>query len=123
MKKQRKETAPGVENQSGKPDLATVEIDGNTYRLSFELKDLAESERFYQREGREVNLLFAIPEMSLSSMREVFPCAVRKFHPELGWAGSQELVTLRSVHTIALAVAAALGANTATPIAGETAEV
>lgn len=92
-----------------------VEIGGVTYQLCFDLGALAEAEAELLRQGHEVNLLRALPVLNLSSVREIFPCALKKFHPELAFEHAQALVTLRSVYTIAGAILAAWEAANAEP--------
>ena len=50
-----------------------------------------------------MNLLVALPELSLESVREVFPCAVHRHH-DLSFEQAQALVTMQSVYPIATAI-------------------
>lgn len=106
MKRKKTPSSPAVESQSTQPDVSRipVEIDGKTFNLSFEFSALAEAESFFQRQGHRVNLIFAMPNLSLESVRQVFPCAARKHHPELTWEQAQALVTMQSVYPIATAI-------------------
>jgi hypothetical protein len=117
-KKKIEEVSPAVTDQSA-PDVSKipVEINGKTYNLCFEFAELAKAERLFKAQGNRVNLLQSLPEFSFESLREVFPCAAHRFHSELSFQEAQDLVTLQSVYSIALAVAAALGANDPAPAA------
>jgi hypothetical protein len=114
-KKAKEQTTPAVENQTAALDLANmpVEIDGKEYLLSFAFSDLAESERFFQRKGHRFNLIFALPDLSLESIRVVFPCAAHTHHSELSWEAAQALVTMQSVYPIATAIRQAWDAESA----------
>ena len=116
MKKQKQKTATivpappegestqaPVQSDPTQLDIANmpVEIDGKTYSLSFEFRDLAESERFFRQKGHRANLILALPDFGLESVREVFACAAHKRHPELSWEAAQALVTMKSVYSIA----------------------
>jgi hypothetical protein len=109
------QTAPIVQSETEKPDLARmpVEISGETYFLSFEFSALAEAERFFKRQGHRFNLLLALPDLGLESIREVFPCAARLHHPELTWEQAQALVTMDSVYPIATVIQEAWNAASA----------
>jgi hypothetical protein len=109
------QTAPIVESQTEKPDLARmpVEISGQTYFLSFEFSALAEAERFFKGQGARFNLLLALPDLGLGSIREVFPCAAHTHHPELTWEAAQALVTMESVYPIATVIQQAWNATSA----------
>lgn len=76
------------------PTLKTTEIaiDGVKYTLCFDLGALAEAEMHFRRNGEKVNLLAAFPEVSLSSVLTIFPCAVHKFHPGLGFKEAQAII-------------------------------
>jgi hypothetical protein len=102
-----------------------VEIDGRTYDLSFALVDLAQAERLFRSQGHKVNLLVALPELTLESVREVFPCAAHRYHPDLTFEQAQALVTMQSVYPIATAIvqawneASSKNAAPANAVAGE----
>jgi hypothetical protein len=89
MAKQRK-----TANTQADPTLKTVplEIQGKTYTLCFDLGSLAEAEMHFRRAGEDVNLLGALSSLSLSSVRILFPCAIRKFHPEISFAEAQAIL-------------------------------
>lgn len=93
-------------NTSADPTLpkTPVRINGKTYDLCFDLGALAEAETELNRQGHDVNLLRALPVLNLASVREIFPAAVRKFHPDLSFADAQKLVTLQSIYPIANAI-------------------
>jgi hypothetical protein len=98
-----------IANTESDPTLAKtgIEIEGKTYNLCFDLGALAEAEAQFIREGHDVNLLRALPELNLSNVRIVFPCAIHKFHPDLSFKKAQALITLQNVYTVAAAVAGA----------------
>jgi hypothetical protein len=114
-KKKAQDNAPIIESASGEIDLGNmlVEIDGKPYRLSFEFGALAESERFFQQKGHKFNLIFALPDLALESIRVVFPCAAHKHHPELTWEAAQALVSMQSIYPIATAIRQAWNAESA----------
>jgi hypothetical protein len=115
-KKAKEQTTPAVENETAAGlDLANmpVEIDGKEYILSFAFSDLAEAERFFQRKGKQFHLIFALPDLSLESIRVVFPCAAHTHHSELSWEAAQALVTMQSVYPIATAIRQAWDAESA----------
>jgi hypothetical protein len=109
-KKKKVEASPTVTDKSpAPPDVSDVskipvEIDGKEYCLSFEFSALAEAERFFRRQGHPVSLLFSLPELGLSSVREVFPCAAHKHHPDLSFEEAQALITMKSVYNVATAI-------------------
>jgi hypothetical protein len=82
----------------------SVEIDGTTYRLVFDLGSLAEAEAAFVAQGHDVNLLRALPVLNVSSVRIIFACAVKKFHPELGFEEAKNLVNFPSLYVVAAAV-------------------
>jgi hypothetical protein len=120
----KNKVAPTTVTASTAPDVSRipVEIDGKTYDLCFEFVELAAAERLFRSQGHKLNLLIALPELTLESVREVFPCAAHKFHPELTWDQAQALVTMQSVYPIATAILLAwngAAAKNAIPSAAE----
>ena len=108
-KKKEVPVSQAVAADSAKPaelDLSNmpVQINGKTYSLSFEFGALAEAERHFKRQGHRVSLILALPDFGLESIREVFACAARSHHPELGWEAAQELVTMESVYSVATVI-------------------
>jgi len=75
-------------------EKTSIEINGKTYYLCFDLKRLAEAESFYRRQGYNVNLLVNLSEFTLSGTRDALPCLLRPFHPELTWDQAQDLFSL-----------------------------
>jgi hypothetical protein len=102
VSKQRK-----IANTPVDPTLptSTVNIDGVDYVLTFDMGALAEAENQFQAEGKECNLLFALPNLDLASIRVLFPCAIRKFQPHIAFDEAQKLITFRSLGTVLSAVA------------------
>jgi hypothetical protein len=79
----------------------SLEIDGITYSLCFDLRAMAEAQQYFKRQGHEVNLLQALPNIDLDSCLVIFPCIVHKYHPELSWDEAQKLITLATLYPIA----------------------
>jgi hypothetical protein len=103
-KNKAKDTAPVAESKIPVPENAVpVEIDDKTFYLSFDFQDLAEAESHFKRQGHRVNLLWSLPQQSLQSVQEVFPCLVYKHH-QLGFEEAQKLITINSAYTVATAI-------------------
>jgi hypothetical protein len=104
MKNKKVPTSPAVETgPTMELSMVPVEIDGKTYNLSFDYQDLAEAESHFKRQGYRVNLLWSLPQQSLQSVQEVFPCLVYKHH-QLGFEEAQKLITINSAYTVATAI-------------------
>jgi len=78
-----------------------VEIGGRRYDLCFTLGAIAEAQQRFDRRGVEASLLEAMPVLNLANVRILFPCTLRKYHPELDFASARQLVTWEAVYTIA----------------------
>jgi hypothetical protein len=138
MKSKKVPPSPAVETEPARPEKEStettafsdlsripVEIDGKTYNLSFEFGDLAKAERLFKSQGHRLNLLVALPELTLESVREVFPCAAHRHHPDLTWEQAQALVTIPSSYPIATAIVQAwneASAKNAAPVTVAAAE-
>lgn len=100
-----------VANTAADPTLSTTEvpIGGKNYTLCFDMGALAEAEMHFRRAGEDVNLLAAFPEINLSSVLILFPCAVHKFHPELGFKEAQDIIgsSLPAIYAVAPFIAQA----------------
>ena len=105
-KKKKVEVSPTVADQPSALDVSKipVEIDGQTYHLCFEFSELAKAEKFFKQQGNRFNLLMALPDLSLESVRVVFPCAAHKHHPELTFEEAQALITISSVYNVATVI-------------------
>lgn len=94
-----------IENTIADPTLATttIKIKGKEYTLCFDMGALAEAELHFRRAGDPINLLNAFPEISLSSVLIIFPCAVRKFHPDLTFKQAREIIgsSLPAIYAVA----------------------
>jgi len=101
----KKTAKPQTQTPVDDLEKTPVEIGGNMYNLCFNLRKLAEAEKHYRYQGRNVNLLVSLSEFTLSGVRDSFPCLVRTFHPELSWEQAQELVTLESAYKLTAIVA------------------
>ncbi len=77
----------------------------HTYSLCFDFGSLAEAESKFLRQGHNVNLLAALPELNLSSTRLLFAASLHKFHPEVKYEDAVAMVTLANVFSIAEAIA------------------
>jgi hypothetical protein len=112
MRKKKVPVPPTAATNSAKLDLSKipVEIGGKNYDLCFEFAELAKSERLFKSQGHRLNLLVALPELSLESVREVFPCAAHTHQPDLTFEQAQALVTMESVYPIATAIVEAWNA-------------
>ena len=60
-----------------------VTLDGIEYTLCLDLNALAQAESELTAAGHKVNILYALPELVLSSVRVLFLAGLRRFHPEL----------------------------------------
>jgi hypothetical protein len=92
-----------------------VLIDGETYFLCFDLGALAEAESHFRQHGHDINLLDALPGYTLSHVRTLFPCALRKFHPEISFEDAQAMITLPTLYLVAAAVGEAWKASLPEP--------
>lgn len=94
-----------VANTAADATLGTVELEikGKKYTLCFDMGALAEAEMHFRRAGERVNLLDAFPEVSLASVLMIFPCAIHKFHPEIGFKEAQSLIgkSLKAIYGVA----------------------
>jgi hypothetical protein len=84
-----------------------VTISGKEYNLCFALGALAEAETAIRREGHPCNVLVALPELNLANVRNLFPAALRTFHPEISYEKAVKMVTIHNVFAIANGVASA----------------
>jgi hypothetical protein len=86
-----------------------LELNGTTYNLCFDLGALAEAESHYVAAGHEdICLISQLPNCRLlQNLLLVFPCTLRKFHPEITWEQAQALVTLKTMLAIGGTVALA----------------
>jgi hypothetical protein len=90
-----------------------IELDGKTYKLCFNLRELAKAERELGSEGHSVNMLFALNagSIDLDAVENIFAATVRTYHPELKYNDAVALVTLSSVYRIATVILEALAAE------------
>jgi hypothetical protein len=106
----KKETTPTATET--RPVATTpIQIKGETYELCFDVLELANAERHFRNQGHAVNLMFTLPELTLSGVRDSFPCLVHRSRPELSFEDAQALVDMQSVYPIATAIVQALNAN------------
>lgn len=84
-----------------------VKIKGKEYFLCFDLAALADAEAHFLRQGVEVNLLAALPAMTLMQVRTLFPCALHKFQPSITFEEAQAMITPPVLYIVAAAIGAA----------------
>jgi hypothetical protein len=85
-----------TERLASLPKISLI-IDGGTYNLCGDFGALAEAEAFFNLQGREINVAAALFDVRdtiscLSALRQVFPCALRRFHQEIDYAAAQEMI-------------------------------
>lgn len=97
-----------VANTEADPTFATTEIEimGKKYTMCFDMGALAEAEMYFRRAGEDVNLLGAFPQPGLQSVLVMFPCAIHKFHPEIGFKEAQAIVSksMKGIYAVATAI-------------------
>lgn len=85
-----------MENQRiGSLPKTPVAIEGVTYNLCGDFAALAEAEAFFSMTGNQVNLadaIFNVSKDALGAVRQIFPCALRTFHPEISYAAAQAMI-------------------------------
>jgi hypothetical protein len=87
-----------MENERLARRRTPVVIEGVTYNLCGDFAALVEAETFFNATGIEVNLAEAIftahkgADFALSAIRQMFPCALRTFHPEISYATAQSMI-------------------------------
>lgn len=69
-----------------------VVIDGETYRLCFDVLALAEAEEQMVKEGKNICLLVELPRMTIRSTLISFTAAARKYQPWLTYEDVVELL-------------------------------
>jgi hypothetical protein len=83
-----------------------IELAGKTYYLCYDMDALSDAEEFFNQRGAKVNLLKSLSSLGLSSVRQVFPCAVHTFHPELSYKEAQKLLTIQASYEVAASIVA-----------------
>lgn len=120
-----------------------VTIGEKTYNLCFDLGALAAAEQAINAElfkvyaaelakwnagdklgslpraPEPVNVLIALPTLNLHNTRMIFPAALRTWHPEIGFAEAQRMLTLSTVYGVANAIQDAWAASTPEPETGK----
>jgi hypothetical protein len=88
-----------------------AEINGKTYKLCFELRQLSKAEQELNREGHPVNMLLAlnVGSLDLNAVQTLFAASVRTYHPELKYEAAIDLITMESVYSVAIVILDALG--------------
>lgn len=91
-KKIAAKTAATVTPIAPKDYVRELTLDGTTYRMDFNFSHLCEAEKAFDREGRSVNLLFAmsVTTLNLVRLRDLFAATV---YPSIPYAQAIELVT------------------------------
>ncbi len=72
---------------------ADVVIDGEIYRLCFDIMALAEAEEALIKQGHNICLLVELPRLTIRSVLITFAAAVHKYHPEMTFEGVVKLLT------------------------------
>jgi hypothetical protein len=108
-----KKTTTGAATKVAELPFYPVELDGKTYKLCFDMRELAKAEQELRREGHRVNMLLAlnVGSLDLDAVETLFAATVRTYHPELKYDDAVALVTLRSVYQIATLILEALVAE------------
>jgi hypothetical protein len=82
-----------------------VTINGREYNLCFDFRALREAELAFSQQGHRAALISAMNDpFMFENVCRVFPCALRRFHPEITWDDAQAMVDLGSVDVIAMAI-------------------
>lgn len=83
-----------------------VEVGGKKYNLCLDLGALSEAETAINSEAGyiRVNLLFALPVLTLGNIRVVFAAALRVHHPEISFDEGQRLLGVDDLLTVATAM-------------------
>jgi len=101
-----------MSKKTAKPTTSTlpktpVEISGKVYDMCFDMDALSDAEEFFNREeGAKVNLLKSLSSLGLWSVRQVWPCAVHTYHPELSFKEAQRILTIQATYEVAAAIVA-----------------
>lgn len=97
-----------VANTVADPTLGTADITiaGKTYTMCFDMGALAEAELHFRRAGENINLLSVFPQASLASVLILFPCAIHKFHPEIGFKEAQAVIkkSMKGIYAVAACI-------------------
>jgi hypothetical protein len=67
---------------------------------------MADAEEHFNQRGAKVNLLRSLSSLGLKSVRSVFPCALHTYHPEIGYAEAQKLLTIAATYEVAASIVA-----------------
>jgi hypothetical protein len=99
------------------PTLLTskVKIGGREITMCWDLGSLARAEHELRSSGHDVNLLKALPALTLENTMVLFAASVRRFHPEITFEKAMKMLTLANVYTVGVAIADAWARSLADP--------
>ena len=83
-----------------------ITIADKTFNLCFDMEALSDAEEFFNMRGANINLLRSLSSLGLKSVRNVFPCALHTYHPEISFKEAQKLLTIQAAYEVAAAVVA-----------------
>ena len=92
-----------------------IQLGGQRYDLCFTLGAVAEAQEVFDARGVEADLLDGLPELTLANVLVLFPCTLRKYHPQLDTGAAKQLVTWEAVFPVAAALRAAWHAAAPNP--------
>jgi len=86
---------------------ASSETQEANRNLCFDLDALAEASEYFAVTGNGTPLAVLLQDLSLAACMNIFPCALRRFRPELTFVEAQMLMDLQSVYAVAMYMATA----------------
>lgn len=83
--------------RTARQPVTPVVVEGVTLQLCGDFDSLVEAEAFFNLRGNKVDVASAIfnardPDSALSGLRQLLPCALHAFHPELGYEAVQQMI-------------------------------
>jgi hypothetical protein len=99
VKKSAAKSAVAAREQKIDPTLPFTEIDilGTTYKMCFTFRAIAKANERLRKQGVVVNLLWALPSLTMEDIPVVLAAALGTFHPEMTF---DEIVALLDWDTI-----------------------
>lgn len=89
--------------EAANPTLRTAEVTvkGRKLTLCFDLRELARAEAELKRAGHaEVDLFRSLPVDTVESVFIVFTCALRRFHPEIGFEEAVSMLDFADIYNL-----------------------
>lgn len=103
--------------------VAEVTVKGRKLTLCFDLRELARAEAELKRAGHaEVDLFRSLPVDTVESVFIVFACAVRRFHPEIGFDEAVSMLNFSDIYNVRQEVVNAWAASMPDPEPEKTAD-